>query len=298
MITRVLIGALVATLSISSVARGQELLLGMLEDVPGIYAGESNSSKVRVLFVHKGSAWSAYRTECSDLECLKTVTREYPAEVAWFVGLDGRQLGQIVARTPKEFRAYAHIGLQDIVQGTAPIVGKPSYEFSGFPGREIHRPLVTVSKPYFKDPAQWKRMKVTPDLRQRALALLQSKVPRLCTYPPKGDSLVPLTYSAKDLRVRAHQSLSGSLTVSINIRNAYYCGDAPGDALLDAHAFAVAASGQTRFLGPGLMLVDAGDYDQDGRSELIFALSLYNRGGYVLFAEDFSEQARFEFGYH
>lgn len=36
---------------------------------------------------------------------------------------------------------------------------------------------------------------------------------------------------------------------------------------------------------PGLMLLDAGDYDEDGHSELVFALSLYNRGGCVLFSD-------------
>jgi hypothetical protein len=155
-----------------------------------------------------------------------------------------------------------------------------------------------MSKPYFKDPAQWKRAKVTPDLRQRALALLKSRVPKLCTYPPQGDKLVPLAYGAKDLRIRSHRSLSGSLIVSINLNDAYYCEGGDGDGLFDAHTFAVTSSGEGRFLGPGLMLLDAGDYDQDGRSELIFALSLYNRGGYVLFVDDFTEQARFEFGYH
>ena len=62
--------------------------------------------------------------------------------------------------------------------------------------------------------------------------------------------------------------------------------------------FAIGADGETRYLGPGLILVDAGDYDGNGTSELVMSLSRYNRGGYVLFSNTFIEEARFEFGYH
>jgi len=47
-----------------------------------------------------------------------------------------------------------------------------------------------------------------------------------------------------------------------------------------------------------MWLVDAGDYDSDGKSELVFSIDGYNRGGYKLFYDDFSRFATFEFGYH
>ena len=47
-----------------------------------------------------------------------------------------------------------------------------------------------------------------------------------------------------------------------------------------------------------LALVDAGDYDLDGHSELIFAISRYDLGGYVLAYDDFRKRAEFRFGYH
>ena len=53
-----------------------------------------------------------------------------------------------------------------------------------------------------------------------------------------------------------------------------------------------------RFLGSRMWLVDAGDYDNDGKSELVFSIDDYNRGGYRLFYDDFSRSAKFEFGYH
>ena len=51
-------------------------------------------------------------------------------------------------------------------------------------------------------------------------------------------------------------------------------------------------------LGNGMWLVDAGDYDNDGKSELVFSIDRYNQGGYELFYADFKKHATFEFGYH
>ena len=47
-----------------------------------------------------------------------------------------------------------------------------------------------------------------------------------------------------------------------------------------------------------MWLVDAGDYDGDGKSELVFAINDYNRCGYRLFYEDFGPRAVFVFRYH
>jgi hypothetical protein len=170
---------------------------------------------------------------------------------------------------------------------------------SGFGGHQLHRPLVTDSKPYFKDPALWKRIEITSEVQKRALALLREHVPELCKLRPSDEeSLVPFHYDANDLAVLAHRSNSGWLVMTINVQGAYYCDGGEGDGSFDVQAFAINSNGKAQFLGAGLMLLDAGDYDSDGQSELMFALSLYNRGGYVLFSNDFTEQARFEFGYH
>jgi hypothetical protein len=48
----------------------------------------------------------------------------------------------------------------------------------------------------------------------------------------------------------------------------------------------------------GMWLVDAGDDDKDGKSELVFSISRYNSGGYVLFYDDFKKRAIFQFSNH
>jgi hypothetical protein len=56
--------------------------------------------------------------------------------------------------------------------------------------------------------------------------------------------------------------------------------------------------GVVRYLGSGMFLVDAGDYDSDGKSELVFCINSDNRGGYRIYYDDFKKTAEFEFRYH
>jgi len=44
----------------SHAAHAETVMLGVLEDLPGVYAGESNSVQVRVLFKHTNEGWSAF----------------------------------------------------------------------------------------------------------------------------------------------------------------------------------------------------------------------------------------------
>jgi hypothetical protein len=47
-----------------------------------------------------------------------------------------------------------------------------------------------------------------------------------------------------------------------------------------------------------MWLVDAGDYDNDGKSELVFSIDRDNRGGYELFYDTLRRHVTFEFNYH
>lgn len=279
---------------------GDVVMLGVVEDVPGISFGEGHNTKVRAVFSHQAMHWKSFRYDCGDSECLTSLTKTYPKEVTWYVGFDGRQVGKVTARTPDEFNSYAHIGLQEIFEGSAPVIGKPSREFSGFSGKPVRRPLVAASKSNFRDPQGWKREKITPQLLMKALDVLRKNAPPLCNWPDEDKPAIPFHYTQSDLNVRAHKSTNGSLLLTVGVEGAYDCegleAGGPGD--FDAEMFAIGSDGVVHDLGPGLVLVDAGDYDGDGFSELVTALSLYNRGGYVLFSASFSEEARFEFSYH
>jgi len=62
--------------------------------------------------------------------------------------------------------------------------------------------------------------------------------------------------------------------------------------------FVVTPEHQVRFLGSGMWFVDAGNYGEDGKTEVVFSIGGYNRDGYKLFYDDFKQSAVFEFNYH
>lgn len=77
----------------------------------------------------------------------------------------------------------------------------------------------------------------------------------------------------------------------------YRC-DGPADAPFVDQWYVIDPEETITFLGQGMQLVDAGDYDNDGRSEVLFSIDGYNRGGYILFYSDFRKRSAFEFSYH
>ena len=52
------------------------------------------------------------------------------------------------------------------------------------------------------------------------------------------------------------------------------------------------------FLDQELTLIEAGDYDNDGKTELLFWHSGYNEDGYILMYNSFTQKAEFLWSYH
>jgi len=282
-------------------ARGsaQNLTLGVLEDVPAVYAGEPNSRSVRVLFQRNGSDWVAFPSNCPDKSCLKTVASKYPREITWTIAFDGRDLGQVMGQTPKEFHFFSHVGLQEVVStGAIPTVGKRSAKYGGFTDASLYRPLVAVSQPYFKDPESWKASKLPADVIRLLRQEFRRRFPSVsnCTNPA-GAAEKPWLYKDENIRILKKYSSDRRWSV-VQVRlGEYRCDGPPDDPFLD-YWFALSPTNAIRLLGSEMWLVDAGDYDNDGKSELVFSIDRYNQGGYELFYDDFQKHATFEFGYH
>jgi hypothetical protein len=146
-------------------------MIGVLEDVPGTYAGEGHSFHVRAVFFRDGNhEWRAFPSNCDDVDCLKTITWQYPSEVTWTILYQNRSLGTVTANTPRDFGLYSHIGLQDIAsQGSVPHVGERSVKYAGYLTEAVYRPLIAVT-----DPNDWK-----PSNQGRRLSALRRQELRL-----------------------------------------------------------------------------------------------------------------------
>jgi hypothetical protein len=99
---------------------------------------------------------------------------------------------------------------------------------------------------------------------------------------------------------RARGVLAGGVSdeVSPGIELDRYRCEGPIEDAYAAQWFTVSPAEEAKFIGQGMWLVDGGDYDNDGRSEIVFAIDRYNEGGYELFYDDFKGHAEFRFSYH
>ena len=276
----------------------QDIVLGVLEDVPGTYVGDANSWHVRATFHKIQSGWQAFPSKCPDQSCLKSIVAQYPAEISWTFGLDGKILGKIMAQTPKDFESYGHIGLQNITWGSVPTFGKRSSEFGDFTGAAVYRPLVANSQPYFKDPDLWKPAPKSENLSVLLRAQFRKKFPRVSNCRSAEENVKRLwRYRDEDIRIdKVYSSNTGWFVAWLSLPGCQcdgFCDDA-----FTKQWFTVSPGRQVLFLGAGMGLVDAGDYDNDGKSELLFSITDYNRGGYKLFYDNFRKSVEFKFNYH
>lgn len=293
-----------------------QIMIGVLEEIRGHYAGEANFRSVRVLFESVGHEWRAYPSDCSNQDCLKSITSDYPRQVTWNIGISGRNLGTVIARTPDDFEWYGDVGLQKITsKKPIPIAGERSAEYGGYSGDSVLPPLVANSKPYFTDPDLWMKTPPPKEVSATLQSQIEKKLPdaSACTSTQKSTEIkINKFYSSKngwslsqidlygdglqkspeaDERQSGIQHLNPLCTEGAYIIN--------GVTLIGGFPWvAISPKGDVSYLGEGLRLVDFADYNDSGKSEILFAIDGDNLGGYKLFFDDFKRHAEFKFNYH
>ena len=201
------------------------------------------------------------------------------------------------ADTPKIFASYGDIGLQTIAPAvTIPTVGEKTAEFAGFHADTKYRPLATVSHHNVFDPHGWHAASLSSEEITALRRAFRTKFPNVQNCIGPDDRLQPWRYSDADIHLD-HSFTSRSNWKIATVWLESRC-DGPDDAGFEAQVLAINPTGGISFVGENLSFLDAGDYDADGRSEVLFLISGYNRGGYALLFDDFKRSAVFEFSYH
>lgn len=103
------------------------VVLGVLEDISGEYAGEPDFRAVRAVFRNIDDRWQAFPTSANSYRDLQTLPSYYPKEMTWIIAFDGRELGAITSRTRRHFASYSEIGIEHIISHSyIPAVGRRS----------------------------------------------------------------------------------------------------------------------------------------------------------------------------
>lgn len=296
-----------------------DLLVGVLEDVPGSVAGQPAKPRIRAVFRHSVAAgWEAFPNDCATPDCLITLAARYPARTTWAVSLAGLHLGTVVGRTPATYDAYSLIGTQEIVgNGTVPFVGHRSIEYAGFTDQPVHRPLLATRGRRLPQRSQagWKEGSPEPDDLNRVWPIFRRLIPKIDDCRP--DSQAQTAGKAATPAGRAPARLELEIPVAWVARNR--------DAILkvivreeifkecdgphsypsqvwlyrQANGRVWPLPGQLQTDQPDLTApLDFDDLLRDGRDEVLFLAAGYNRGGYVLYYDGLRKHVKFTWTYH
>src|SRR3954469_12491126 len=193
-------GILLFLMGITFTAFAQTTILGALEELPGDYSGEPKFYGVRVLFEKDAKGWSAFRSQCPDQDCPKTTSSQFPSQSEWTLSFDGRKVGELKARSTKQFPFYE--GLQQVTsKGPVPAVGRRSREFGGSGYALVHRPLVANSRPYFRDPESWKPAALGPDRAKLVRSEFRKKFPKVSNCASVEVEPKPWSYGDRDIKL-------------------------------------------------------------------------------------------------
>ncbi len=204
-------------------AKKDSVYVGILDDareeLRNWKAGVAEHRIIMPLFEKDESGW-------------KTIRSFAPTQVKWTIAFDGKNLGLVESQSNADgdqLTSEYSRAKQAILTPSAeiPSVGDPSTKFAGVfspgPGK-FRRPLVAVSRPYFKDPENWKRKTLPDDILQLVRKGFRTQFPHVgrCRDEEIAEKEWKYPDSAIKL-VTAYGSSKNSFLVSVHL-NAGECG--------------------------------------------------------------------------
>ncbi len=149
----------------------------------------------------------------------------------------------------------------------------------------------------YRDPAGWKPIPAdAADMASLFPHFQKAAGEAMACRPGAEDDAVPFRYGAQDVRLRSFRDARGRQLVAATLAPERGSCGTPQEVAWMTHTFLM--DGTPRHVGQELALVDAGDYDGDGSSELLFWHSGYNSDGYTLFDDTLRKRVDVGWSYH
>lgn len=250
---------------------------------------------VRPLFLSKGGAWAPM----DRAEAARPYIRE---QMSWDVAFDGRKIDTIQTTDPGFTTEYPWTYPRDRLLNVtssklAPSLPNKADQFSGWCRSPATRPLVVVSAGRSEDPDNWKPDAISPKDLKRLFNTFKTNAGPAEICSEASENGAPFDYRPKDLEaLKGYRDKTGRRVATVQLKDVSDC-DGPIEKAWDRHSFLLTET-DVKYLGVGLELVDAGDYNGDGTAELLFWFSGYNQDGYVLLSSNAATRTEFTWNYH
>jgi hypothetical protein len=277
-------------------APGEAPLLGIAEEFPSGDWGSPVVPQVRVGFRRVDAGWQACSEPLPGEPALAASPEPHRLHLRWSVCFDGRVLGRLETEAVDSALSSREGVQTPVANQTIPFVGRRSREFAGWMRAEVHHPLAVSSQGYCSDPEGWHREQAGPQLRQRLFGFLRTSLrAEVCdgdvrrTWVPKSTDLELL---------KLYASKTGERLAMLRARLPKAACEDPQSEAAGVQLLRIDRQGRVSLLGAGLSIVDAGDYDGDGKAEVLVRYERYNHDGYTLFYDSFSKQVSVGWHYH
>ncbi len=278
----------------SRLVAGNPAVLGVLETPQ---CKEEGGVFVRALFAKSGKKWISLNNDQAGRSFLT-------AKMEWVVIYDGKKLSSLETTDPGFTTDYPWTYPRDRVLNPIPGQSLPTVKnegerFHGWCSTPKDRPLIVLSNGSAIDPSKWTPSTLSMNDKERLFGAFKKAAGQALVCPKDPEVPVPFRYTRKNIEVLGClKDKGGRQLVTLRLRPvkpSETC-DGPLDTAWDQHTFLL--SDGAKYLGVGLELVGAGDFDGDGQSELLFWHSGYNEDGYLLFSNGFKQKAKYFWGYH
>lgn len=302
------ISVAVALALVAVPAHAQPLdVLGILEDIePSQDDAQAGTAplvtRLRASFAKTGAGWRPVcqlgGLENDRLDCLKDVD----ARTTWTVSHRTKRLGEVVTAGWYDASRYRTIGVLGLETRDPPRLAESGRPVAGGGTAVVHRPLVAATRPRLRPPTGWRETAVSREDLVAAVAFFTPYMARLpgCS-PDQPVADAPALAPEHFAGIVALVSRSGERAFGVRLREALRkgCDALPGVEWSDfwLHVKGRAAP-QLIALSPmketvmRFTLVDWGDFDGDGRIDVIFRQATAEEDGYVLVHGGFENLVR------
>lgn len=267
-------------------------LLGVLEEPQ---CKEATGVHVRVLYVKSAGKWHS-------LDSAASSAGHVSKKMTWTVMLHGKRLGDIETHDPGFGTQYDWTYSRDrllnvVASPSIPSVPNQSLDFEGWCAPPKARPLVVVAHGGASDPENWMPFGATEKQAEALFHQFKAHNGEAWVCPdPDADDGVRFDYQPKDVRaVQSYRNKTGDYLITLAFKSRKDQRHNPDDGW-SRQTFLVSRA--ITYVGANLSLVDIGDYDVDGASELLFWHSGYNKDGYILLSPGVDGRVEYLWSYH